>query len=216
MLRKCRSSEQWGCALNRCSPLSVRSSGVPPPGAKAQCQGDLVHVQTMEWRINACQKCTPGPIGLGQLYCENTNILSAMHVLWPQEFSLRIFQLCRWIGNQHSWWIPKDFTFAMLKARGTALWGRLTELRRKFLFFLSLGLCCLLAWSISCRNSVYLAAKQHRHVSFKHEHFTGSWDNSESNTFWGLPFPTGKTAMCDSVWGWHIDYRILFPWLLIC
>ena len=61
--------------------------------------------------------------------------------------------------------------------------GRLTELGRKFLFFLSLGLCCLLAWSISCRNSVYLAAKQHRHVSFKHEHFTGSWDNSESNTF---------------------------------
>ena len=57
--------------------------------------------------------------------------------------------------------------------------GRLTESGRKFLFFLSLGLCCLLAWSISCRNSVYLAAKQHRHVSFKHEHFTGSWDNSE-------------------------------------
>ena len=64
MLRKCRSSEQWGCALNRCSPLSVRSSGVPPPGAKAQCQGDLVHVQTIEWGINACQKCTPGPFVL--------------------------------------------------------------------------------------------------------------------------------------------------------
>ena len=47
------------------------------------------------------------------------------------------------------------------------------------LFFLSLGLCCLLAWSISCRNSVYLPAQQHGHVSFKHEHFTGSWDNSE-------------------------------------
>ena len=120
----------------------------------------------------------------GHLYCENTNISQQHMFCGHKSFHSGSFNGAGGLGISTADGFQMTLRLQCLKLMVVHCGkGRLTELRRKFLFFLSLGLCCLLAWSISCRNSVYLAAKQHRHVSFKHEHFTGSWDNSVTISF---------------------------------
>ena len=172
--RALNSEVVWGLFSN-CALLSLRSSGVPLPGAKTQCQGDHQGEQARTRKsLQGTTDCyvlgkiakedpTECPLSiLGEckgLFFWRWRCVSVMIYNWVQNIWYKLlttdglqWDLYPFSGRQNSL-LADNF----LPTYGTNALPSDKPLNVNF-SFLALSLPGMLAWGSSCRNSVYLAA----------------------------------------------------------
>ena len=173
--RAVNSEVVWGLFSN-CALLSVRSSGVPLPGAKTQCQGDHQGEQARTRKslqgttdcLCSRQNCKGRPNRmsiLGEckgLFFWRWRCVSVMICNWVQNIWYKLlttdglqWDLYPFSGRQNSL-LADNFlpTYGTNALPPDELWQTLNV----NFSFLALSLPGMLAWGSSCRNSVYLAA----------------------------------------------------------